>query len=96
MRGKLAAASARPRSRTIPELLQLRARAGKAAFGDNCAPATARARGGAKAIPNLNDDDWLWGGSLEDIQQTIRHGVRSGPRRERAHGEMPAFGRTAS
>ena len=38
----------------------------------------APAAAAAKAIPNLNDDDWLWGGKLEDIEQTIRHGARSG------------------
>jgi hypothetical protein len=26
----------------------------------------------------LNDNDWLWGGSLDQIAQTITHGVRAG------------------
>ena len=47
---------------------------------------------GAKGYPNLNDDEWLWGGKLDDIAQTIRHGVRSADAKTRLGG-MPAFGR---
>ena len=35
-------------------------------------PATARAAAARKGYPNLNDDDWLWGGKLARHQQTIR------------------------
>ena len=52
------------------------------------APAAAARKG----YPNLNDDDWLWGGKLADIEQTIRHGARSGDDKGR-QGNMPAFGR---
>jgi len=55
-----------------------RARAGKAVFGDNCAPCHGSGAAGAKGYPNLNDDDWLWGGSLDQIKQTIEFGARSG------------------
>src|SRR5215216_96873 len=40
---------------------------GKAAFGDNCAPCHGSGAAGAKGFPNLNDDDWLWGGTLAEI-----------------------------
>ena len=40
---------------------------GRAAFADNCAPCHGAGGGGAKGYPNLNDDDWLWGGTLDDI-----------------------------
>ena len=43
------------------------------------------------SYPNLNDDDWLWGGTLEAIQQTISFGVRSNHENARM-GLMPAFG----
>jgi cytochrome c oxidase cbb3-type subunit 3 len=47
---------------------------------------------GAKGYPNLNDDDWLWGGSLDQIMQTIQFGARSG--HAKGHeGQMLAFGR---
>lgn len=65
---------------------------GKAAFGDNCAPCHG-AGGGAISYPNLNDDDWIWGGSLEAIQQTIQYGIRSTHADTRV-GVMPAFGQS--
>jgi cytochrome c oxidase cbb3-type subunit 3 len=65
---------------------------GRAAFADNCAPCHGAGGGGAKGYPNLNDDDWLWGGKLADIAQTVRHGVRSADDKSR-QGSMPAFGR---
>jgi cytochrome c oxidase cbb3-type subunit 3 len=65
---------------------------GRAAFADNCAPCHGAGGGGAKGYPNLNDDDWLWGGKLDDIAFTIRHGVRSTDDQTR-QGAMPAFGR---
>jgi cytochrome c oxidase cbb3-type subunit 3 len=40
----------------------------------------------------LNDDDWLWGGSLDAIQTTILHGVRFGQDADTRISEMPAFG----
>ncbi len=65
---------------------------GRAAFADNCAPCHGAGGGGAKGYPNLVDDDWLWGGTLDDIAFTIRHGIRSTDDNTRA-GSMPAFGR---
>jgi len=65
---------------------------GKAAFGDNCAPCHGSGATGAKGFPNLNDDDWLWGGTLDEIHATLKFGVRSG--HDDAHvGDMQAFGR---
>ncbi|HWV51052.1 cytochrome-c oxidase, cbb3-type subunit III [Pseudorhodoplanes sp.] len=65
---------------------------GRTAFADNCAPCHGAGGGGAKGYPNLNDDDWLWGGKLDDIALTIRHGIRSTDDKTR-QGSMPAFGR---
>lgn len=67
---------------------------GRAAFGDNCAPCHGPGGGGAKGYPNLLDDDWLWGGSIEAIEQTISHGVRNANPDSR-QSQMPAFGRDA-
>lgn len=75
-----------------PELFSFARAQGKAAFGDNCAPCHGAGGAGAKGYPNLNDDDWLWGGSLSQIEQTIRFGARSTS--DQGHsGSMPAFGR---
>ncbi len=75
-----------------PALLALARARGKAAFGDNCAPCHGSGGAGAKGYPNLNDDDWLWGGKLDQIEQTIKFGARSG--NDKAHeGAMLAFGK---
>ncbi|MCC7347728.1 MAG: cytochrome-c oxidase, cbb3-type subunit III [Variibacter sp.] len=74
------------------ELLSFARAQGKAAFADNCAPCHGAGGGGAKGYPNLNDDEWLWGGKLADIEQTILHGIRSTDDKGR-QGAMPAFGR---
>ena len=66
--------------------------AGASAFGDNCATCHGTGGSGAKGYPNLRDDIWLWGGSLEEIERTIRVGVRSGHPETRT-SSMPAFGR---
>ncbi len=77
---------------STPQLLDFARALGRAAFADNCAPCHGAGGGGAKGYPNLTDDDWLWGGKLADIEQTITHGVRSGD--DQGHqGSMPAFGR---
>jgi cytochrome c oxidase cbb3-type subunit 3 len=75
-----------------PSLLAFARALGRTAFGDNCAPCHGTGAAGAKGFPNLNDDDWLWGGTLEQINKTIKYGVRSG--HKQAHeGNMLAFGR---
>jgi cytochrome c oxidase cbb3-type subunit III len=44
-------------------------------FIDNCAACHGRdALGQANSYPNLRDGDWLWGGTPEQIEQTIRNG----------------------
>ncbi|MBS0249966.1 MAG: cytochrome-c oxidase, cbb3-type subunit III [Proteobacteria bacterium] len=73
------------------ELFEFARDGGAAIFGDNCAPCHGRGAQGAVGYPNLNDDDWLWGGDLESIQNTITHGVRS-PDPETHDTAMPRFG----
>lgn len=75
-----------------PALLAVAQAQGRAAFGNNCAPCHGSGAAGAKGYPNLNDDDWLWGGSIAAIYQTISFGIRSGHRKSR-ESAMPAFGR---
>ncbi|MBI1329705.1 MAG: cytochrome-c oxidase, cbb3-type subunit III [Alphaproteobacteria bacterium] len=75
-----------------PDLLQFALAEGKAAFGDNCAPCHGSGAQGSKGYPNLNDDVWLWGGKLADIQHTITVGVRS-TSAETRQSQMPAFGK---
>jgi cytochrome c oxidase cbb3-type subunit 3 len=77
---------------TNPALLAFARAQGKAAFGDNCAPCHGIGATGAKGYPNLNDDEWLWGGTLPAIYQTIQYGIRSGHPDAREN-QMPAFGK---
>jgi cytochrome c oxidase cbb3-type subunit 3 len=77
-----------------PELLNFALAGGEAAFGDNCAPCHGRGAQGGFGYPNLRDDDWLWGGTLAAIHQTITHGVRANDPKTRSPGaQMPAFGK---
>jgi cytochrome c oxidase cbb3-type subunit 3 len=74
------------------ELLAFARALGKSAFGDNCAGCHGQGGTGAKAFPNLVDDDWMWGGTLAEIEKTIRFGIRSTHDETRV-GNMPAFGK---
>lgn len=64
---------------------------GRAAYADNCAPCHGPGGGGTKGFPNLADDKWLWGGTLQEIQKTIAYGVRN-PHKESRQSQMPRFG----
>lgn len=74
------------------ELYAFATAGGAAAFKDNCATCHGTGGVGAKGYPNLNDDDWLWGGTLADIEETINYGIRF-QHDETRLSQMPAFGR---
>ncbi|NNC36167.1 MAG: cytochrome-c oxidase, cbb3-type subunit III [Acidimicrobiales bacterium] len=59
------------------DLLRYALAAGESAFGDNCATCHGTNGQGLPGYPNLNDDIWLWGGSYEDIRQTLNYGIRA-------------------
>lgn len=67
---------------------------GHSAFKANCT--TCHGSGGAGAIgyPNLNDDDWIWGGDMDSIYETIQYGVRIHD--DSRQSMMPAFGEMLS
>jgi len=67
--------------------------AGSAVFKTWCAQCHGSGAAGAKGYPNLLDDDWLWGGSMEDIHFTITHGIRNEESDDARYSAMPAFGR---
>ncbi len=66
--------------------------AGAAAFKVNCSQCHGSGAQGTAGYPNLNDDDWLWGGDIEAIHQTIAHGIRFAGDEDTRISEMPAFG----
>jgi len=74
-----------------PRLLEFALNGGKAYFKENCAACHGTGAAGGKGFPNLNDDDWLWGGTLKDIYTTLLYGIRSGHEKARENN-MPAFG----
>ncbi len=74
------------------DLLNFALAGGAAAFKDNCAPCHGRGAQGFKGYPNLNDDDWIWGGDLEAIHQSIRYGIRNSDEDSR-QSDMPKFGK---
>ena len=67
-----------------PKMMEFVRSVGKGLFGDNCAACHGRGGQGVVGLyPNLTDNDWLWGGSMEQIHQTLVQGRK---------GFMPAFG----
>jgi cytochrome c oxidase cbb3-type subunit 3 len=74
-----------------PELLRFAMAEGGAAFQANCAACHGRGAQGFIGYPNLNDDEWLWGGTIAEILQTISVGIRSDEKDARA-SQMPRFG----
>jgi cytochrome c oxidase cbb3-type subunit 3 len=73
------------------DLFQFALAGGGAAFGDNCSGCHGRGAQGATGYPNLNDDDWIWGGTLEQVEHTIAYGIRNGHEQAR-NTPMPRFG----
>ncbi|MEJ1297740.1 MAG: cytochrome-c oxidase, cbb3-type subunit III [Candidatus Sedimenticola sp. (ex Thyasira tokunagai)] len=57
-----------------PDLKGYTLAAAKVLFGDNCAACHGSKGQGAPTFPVLVDDDWLFGGSVETVEQTITNG----------------------
>ena len=80
----------------LPEDSQLMRAAidgGRAAFRVNCVQCHGAGAAGGNGYPNLNDDDWLWGGDLKAIEYTLEHGIRQPGIETTRSSMMPAFGR---
>ncbi|MBT3990850.1 MAG: cytochrome-c oxidase, cbb3-type subunit III [Rhodospirillaceae bacterium] len=77
--------------RTNSELLEFALAGGRSAFNVNCSQCHGSGAQGFKGYPNLNDDEWLWGGSLKEISATITHGARNDTDDDAHSSEMPAF-----
>jgi cytochrome c oxidase cbb3-type subunit III len=75
-----------------PALFEFARAGGAVVFKENCAACHGNGGEGRKGYPNLNDDDWLFGGSVEDIHRTIEVGSRSTDPDTHAT-IMPAFGK---
>lgn len=75
-----------------PQLSQFAMAGGERHFKDNCAPCHGLGGAGQLHYPTLADDAWIWGGSFDAIQDTIRHGIRNEDDPDARFGMMPAFG----
>ena len=79
--------------RSDPDLLAFALASGAANFALNCSQCHgAGAAGNTGGFPNLNDDDWIWGGDLDAIYTTISHGIRNEADEDARLSMMPAFG----
>lgn len=75
-----------------PDLANYTANAGAAIFRTWCAQCHGSGAGGNPGYPTLLDNDWLWGGTLDDIHTTVQHGIRDPKDEETRYSEMPKFG----
>ncbi len=75
-----------------PQMNQFAIAGGASAFKVNCVTCHGFGAEGSKGYPNLNDDDWIWGGDLDTLQQTIAHGIRDAVDPDTRIADMPAFG----
>ena len=76
-----------------PQLMQAAVQGGQSAYKVYCVQCHGSGAAGAKGYPNLNDDDWLWGGDINAIHTTLQHGIRSTDDDQTRVSQMPAFGR---
>ncbi len=77
--------------RKTPDLRNYAMAGGRSAFGVQCAPCHGAGGAGTKGFPNLVDDNWIWGGTLDEIYTTIQYGVRNSNDKSRL-SQMPRFG----
>ena len=74
------------------DLTQFAMAGGSAAFKVNCVQCHGSGAAGSAGYPNLNDDDWIWGGTVDEIYTTLVHGVRHKQDGDTRVSDMPAFG----
>ena len=77
--------------RKDPELLAFAMAGGRSAFQTNCMQCHGAGGAGSAGFPNLVDDDWMWGGSVDQIYKTVEHGIRNNDDNSR-QSMMPKFG----
>ena len=76
-----------------PILLHAAERGGRSAFKVHCVQCHGSGAAGSAGYPNLNDDDWLWGGDIRAIATTLQDGIRYPGDDATRVSQMPAFGR---
>lgn len=74
------------------DLLQFAVNGGQSAFKVYCSQCHGSGANGGTIYPSLIDDDWIWGGTLEDIYITLQHGIRYEQDDDTRLSEMPRYG----
>jgi len=74
------------------QLNQFAVAGGSAAFKVNCVQCHGSGAAGGVGYPNLNDDDWIWGGTPDAIYTTLQHGIRWSEDDDSRISDMPAYG----
>ncbi|MBZ9936808.1 cytochrome-c oxidase, cbb3-type subunit III [Mesorhizobium sp. BR1-1-16] len=75
-----------------PALAAFASAGGASAFKVYCSQCHGSGAEGGVGYPNLNDDEWIWGGSIDQIYATITHGARSAADGQSHDSVMPNFG----
>ena len=78
--------------RANTELSRFASAGGSSLFKVYCSQCHGSGAAGSAGYPNLNDDDWLWGGDLESIYTSIKHGIRNDADDDARDSLMPSFG----
>lgn len=76
-----------------PALMRTAVEGGRAAYKVNCVQCHGSGAAGSAGYPNLNDNEWLWGGDMKAIRATLEHGIRQPGDDATRMSQMPAFGR---
>jgi len=76
-----------------PDLYNYAIQGGAATFATWCSQCHGSGAAGVQAsgYPNLLDDDWLWGGTIDEIHYTVSHGIRNEDDYDARFSEMTAF-----
>ncbi len=77
--------------RKDPGIFAVAQAAGRITFAENCQPCHGAGGGGNPGYPALAAGNWIWGGKLDDIYQTVTYGIRSAHENTR-QSQMPKFG----
>ncbi|MEM1272190.1 MAG: cytochrome-c oxidase, cbb3-type subunit III [Pseudomonadota bacterium] len=76
-----------------PELYSYAIQGGSSIFASWCSQCHGSGAAGVQAsgYPNLLDDDWLWGGTIDEIYHTVAHGIRNENDVDARWSQMTAF-----
>lgn len=78
--------------RANPDLMARALATAAPLYGQNCQVCHGAGGAGGPGFPRLSDDVWLWGGTADAIETTLRYGINS-THPDTHFAQMPGFGR---